>query len=110
VLIAGFVIGGTTAKTVLVRGSGPALGAFGISGALPDPLLQLFQGNSNGSSTLVASNAGWGGDAQIASTAASVGAFAWSVVGTPDSALLVTLPPGAYTASCRARAETQASG
>ncbi len=98
VLIAGFVIGGTTAKTVLVRGSGPALGAFGISGALPDPLLQLFQGNSNGSSTLVASNAGWGGDAQIASTAASVGAFAWSVVGTPDSALLVTLPPGAYTA------------
>jgi hypothetical protein len=98
VLIAGFVIGGTTAKTVLVRGTGPSLGAFGVTGALPDPLLQLYQGNANGSSTLVASNAGWGGDAQIASTAASVGAFAWSVLGTADSALLVTLPPGAYTA------------
>ena len=98
VLIAGFVIGGTTAKTVLIRGAGPSLGALGVSEPLPDPLLQLFQGDGSGSSTLVASNAGWGGDAQIASTAASVGAFAWSVLGTPDSALLVTLPPGAYTA------------
>ena len=98
VLIAGFVIGGTTGKTVLVRGAGPSLGAFGIPGTLPDPLLQLYQGSGNGSSTLVASNAGWGGDAQIASTAASVGAFAWSAFGSADSALLVTLPPGAYTA------------
>jgi len=98
VLIAGFVIGGTTGKTVLVRGSGPSLGAYGVTGTLPDPQLQLFQADGNGSATLVASNAGWGADAQIASTAASVGAFAWSVLDTADAALLVTLPPGAYTA------------
>jgi probable HAF family extracellular repeat protein len=42
ILIAGFVIGGTTARTVLIRASGPALQAFGVSGTLPDPELQLF--------------------------------------------------------------------
>jgi hypothetical protein len=30
--------------------------------------------------------------------AASVGAFSWGSTATPDSALLLTLSPGAYTA------------
>ncbi len=98
VLIAGFVIGGTTSKSVLIRGSGPALAAFGLSGTLPDPQLQLFQSNGAGAVSLLKSNTGWGGDAQIAATAASVGAFSWGSSATADSALLVTLPPGAYTA------------
>jgi hypothetical protein len=93
ILIAGFAIGGTTARTVLIRGSGPALVPFGVTGTLPDPQLQLFSGT-----TLLESDTGWGGNAQIASTAASVGAFAWQSPGSADSALLVTLPPGAYTA------------
>src|SRR5208283_2076949 len=78
----------------LIRGAGPALAQFGVSGTLPDPLLQLYQGGA----TVIGSNAGWGGDAQIALTAASVGAFSWGVGATADSALLVTLAPGAYTA------------
>jgi probable HAF family extracellular repeat protein len=98
VLIAGFVIDGTTAKTVLIRGAGPALGALGVPGALPDPQLHLYQSDGAAGSTLLGSDTGWGGDTQIASAAASVGAFSWGPVATPDSALLVTLPPGAYTA------------
>jgi hypothetical protein len=98
VLMAGFVIGGATSETVLIRGSGPALAQFGISGALTDPLLQLYQSNGDGTSTLVGTNAGWNGDAQIAATATSVGAFSWGASASADSALLVTLPPGAYTA------------
>ena len=93
VLIAGFVIGGSTAKTVLIRASGPALVPFGVTGTLPDPLLQLYTG-----STLLGTNAGWGGGTQIAREAAAVGAFGWSDSGSLDSAILVTLPPGAYTA------------
>ena len=93
-LIAGFVIGGSTSKTVLVRASGPALSIFGVSGVLSDPKLQLY----TGAGALIASNSGWGGDPQITSTAASVGAFSWGPSATPDSALLVTLPPGPYTA------------
>src|SRR5208282_5636725 len=93
ILIAGFVVGGTTSKTVLIRASGPALIPFGVTGTLPDPKLQLYSG-----STLLQTNTGWGGNAQIADAAATVGAFAWTNLSSSDSALLITLPPGAYTA------------
>jgi hypothetical protein len=98
VLIAGFVIGGTTSETVLIRASGPALGDFGLTKTLPDPQLSLFQSNSDGSSTLLDTNTGWGGNPQIATSAANVGAFSWGTTATPDSAILVTLQPGVYTA------------
>lgn len=93
VLIAGFAIGGNSAVTVLVRASGPALSPLGVTGVLPDPQLQLFSG-----STLIAGNFGWGGSPQISASAASAGTFPWSSATSNDSALLVTLPPGAYTA------------
>ena len=97
-LIAGFVVGGTTAETVLIRGSGPALGQLGVTGVLADPQLQLFRTNGDGTTSLLAGNTGWNADAQVAAAAASVGAFSWGASATADSALLVTLPPGAYTA------------
>jgi sugar lactone lactonase YvrE len=97
VLIAGFVIGGTTPRTVLIRASGPALVPFGLSGVLPDPQLTLNSIVRN-TTSLVATNAGWGGDAQIEAVAQSLGAFPWGSAPTADSALLVTLAPGAYTA------------
>jgi arabinogalactan endo-1,4-beta-galactosidase len=93
ILIAGFVIGGTTSKTVLIRATGPTLAQFGVSGVLPDPELQL-EGAGGG----IAGDTGWGGNGLIASVAASVGAFTWSDPTSLDSALLVTLPPGPYTA------------
>ena len=98
ILIAGFVVGGTTSKTVLIRASGPAIAAapFNVPGTLADPEVQLYGQGSP--APLVATNAGWSGNAQIAAAAASVGAFAWSNPSSNDSALLVTLPPGAYTA------------
>jgi len=95
ILIAGFVIGGSTAETLLVRASGPALAGFGISGTLSDPELQIYGGNG---STLIATNIGWGGNAEIAAVAAAVGAFPWSSAASADSALLITLAPGSYTA------------
>jgi hypothetical protein len=98
VLIAGFEIGGTTSRTVLIRASGPVLANFGLTGILPDPLLSLLQSNPDGTNTILQRNTGWGGDPQIASVAAEVGAFSWGSAATLDSAILVTLPPGAYTA------------
>ena len=94
-LIAGFVVGGPSPKTVLIRASGPALSAspFNVPGTLPDPQLQLHSG-----STVLASNSGWQGSALIANAAAEVGAFAWSDPASNDAALLTTLAPGAYTA------------
>jgi hypothetical protein len=93
VLIAGFVIGGTTSRTVLIRASGPALVPFGVAGTLPDPRLGLFAGTAE-----LINNAGWGGISEISDAASQVGAFAWSDAQSSDSAILCTLPPGSYTA------------
>jgi hypothetical protein len=92
-LTAGFVVGGNTARTVLVRAIGPALAAFGVSGTIPDPQLTLFRGE-----TEIAKNDNWGGDAQLAATGTSVGAFAIANAASKDAVLLLTLAPGGYTA------------
>ena len=97
-LTAGFVVGGATAKTVLIRAWGPALtpAPFSVAGAMPDPQLQVYSTASG--DILLAANAGWGGDPQIAAAASAVYAYAWSNPGSADSAVLITLPPGNYTA------------
>ena len=41
-LIAGFVVAGDTGKTLLLRGVGPTLESFGVTGALADPTLSIF--------------------------------------------------------------------
>ena len=87
--IAGFVIGGTGAKTMLVRAAGPALTAFGVAGALSDPNLSLLS-----ASTTLASNDNW--LASDAATMSTAGAFAFSS-GSKDAALVATVSPGAYT-------------
>ena len=92
ILIAGFNIGGATAKTVLIRAAGPALVAFGVGGALANPKLDLFSGL-----TLLYSNDDWAGDSVVSSAGASVGAFPFTNATSKDAALLVTLAPGGYT-------------
>jgi hypothetical protein len=96
-LTAGFVIGGSTAKTVLVRAIGPGLGVFGVPGVMADPKLDLF----NGSSVRIAANDNWGGDAQITAAGTRVGAFAIANRTSADAMLLVTLMPGSYSAEVR---------
>ncbi len=95
-LIAGFFIEGTAAKRVFVRGIGPALGAFGVSGALARPELTLRRADGS----VVVTNSGWDSSGEgpvLAATAASVGAFALAA-GSRDCAVVATLPPGSYTA------------
>jgi len=94
-LTAGFVISGTTAKTVLVRATGPALAAFGIAGTMPDPKVAVFGSDP---STALVSNAGWKGDPQITAADSAVFAFALTNPASADSAVLLTLSPGSYTA------------
>ena len=93
VLIAGFVLSGNISKTLLIRGVGPTLAAFGVGGVLADPQLALF--DSKGSR--INQNDNWGGDSTLADAFTSVGAFALPT-NSKDAALLVTLPPGAYSA------------
>lgn len=93
-LIAGMSITGNAPKTVLIRGIGPGLTPFGVTGALADPQIAVFSGTN-----VIATNDNWETGAaagQIASTSAQVGAFAL-VPGSRDAALVVTLQPGSYT-------------
>ncbi len=97
VLIAGFVVDGTTSRTVLIRVVGPTLGTYGVVGALVDPELVLTK-SVLGATVVVATNDNWGGDANITSVGNWVGAFALSSASSKDAAILVSLPPGVYSA------------
>ncbi len=93
VLIAGFVVTGSTSKTFLIRGVGPSLQQYGVSGALLDPRLTVYRG-----STAIAENDNWGGTTALFrafdATYASMLQHSYST----DAALLVTLAPGLYSA------------
>jgi hypothetical protein len=99
VMIAGLVIGGTTPKTVFVRAAGPALADFGVSGTLANPTLGIV----NSAGQTVAANDDWetqsapGSAAAIRAAETRLGAFQFRA-GSRDAALVVTLPPGSYTA------------
>jgi uncharacterized protein (DUF1800 family) len=93
IMIAGLVIGAGSPETVLIRADGPSLVPLGVSGELAAPVLSLFDSSGN----LIQSNQGWGSGNASAALMASVGAFPLAV-GSADSALVATLPAGAYTA------------
>jgi hypothetical protein len=94
-LTAGFVITGPVSKTVLVRAVGPTLAAYGVAAPLADPKLDVFRG-----STWIAGNDDWGkGSGATAATFVACSAFALPA-GSKDAALLLTLPPGLYSAQC----------
>jgi hypothetical protein len=95
ILIPGFVITGPGTETLLIRGDGPSLGAFGVAGVLALPTLSVY----DSAGTVIASNTGWGTNtnpALITSTAAQVGAFAFTA-GSADCAVIVNLTAGNYT-------------
>lgn len=102
VLISGFVISAEGPKTLLIRVVGPTLGGFGVDGALANPQLAIY-GRAAGASadSVLASNDDWSTDAtaaaRISTVGGQVGAFALPY-GSRDAALVVTLPPGNYTA------------
>lgn len=90
-LIGGFVVAGTASKKVMIRGLGPSLQALGISNAVSDPTIDLY----NGTGALLASNDNWKtNQSEIEAT------------GIPpshdlESALVRSLTPGAYTVVMR---------
>lgn len=108
VMIAGFIIGGASPKTVLIRASGPALLKFAVPGVLADPTLELHDATS-----IIATNDNWGENSGqktiILSAAQSAGAFPWDE-GSKDAAILITLNPGIYTAIVAGKNESTGVG
>ncbi|MBI5771935.1 MAG: polysaccharide lyase 8 family protein [Verrucomicrobia bacterium] len=99
-IIAGFVVGGTGTKRLLVRAIGPTLATFGLTGALANPRLAIV----NQAGATVAENDDWGSAPGTAAELAAIfpvaGAFALSAT-SRDAAAVVSLPPGQYSAVVR---------
>lgn len=100
----GFNLGGGTARaTLLIRGIGPALARFGVTGAIAAPRLEI----NDSAGRLIASNERWdapGGTAtaaQISAAATGVGAFALAPGSLDTAVLLSNLLPGSYTATLK---------
>lgn len=92
VMIGGFVVSPDESTEVLVRAIGPSLGKSGIADYLPDPLLELH--NSDGD--LIAQNDNWRSSQQAAIQASQL-----APADNRESAIVATLPSGAYTAIVR---------
>ena len=90
VLIGGFIIQGTQAKQLIMRAIGPSLAANGITGAISDPTLELH----NSAGGVVASNDDW----QDGPQASQIQNLGFAPGSRAESAMMVTLSPGSYTA------------
>ena len=93
VLIDGVIIAGKTSKNMVFRAIGPELRARGVSGELQDPVLDLY--NANGA--LLRRNDNW----RDAPNHNQIQALGIAPTDNRESAILITLPPGNYTAIVR---------
>ncbi len=98
VLIGGFILQGSVSTSIVVRAIGPSLAALGVSEALEDPFLEIY--DSGG--TLLFSNDNW----QTGPDAASIQAAGLAPESPFEAAIRATLPAGAYTALVRGVGDT----
>src|SRR5436305_627939 len=90
VLIGGFIVSGTDAKKVIVRGIGPSLASAGVNQPLADPVLELHDKNG-----IIATNDNWQDSQKDAIIASGV-----APSNDKESAIVQTLPANGanYTA------------
>jgi pectin methylesterase-like acyl-CoA thioesterase len=100
VAIGGFIVPGADAKKVVLRGIGPSLAQSGIADSLSDPRLKLFDSAGN----LLAVNEGWTSQHDV------LVATGLAPDHERDSAMLVTLTPGAYTVMLESSSQSPGMG
>ena len=102
VLIGGFILTGSDAKKVIVRGIGPSLTSFGVAGALQDPFLELHDING----AIIATNDNWR-DTQES----EIEATGLAPTDDRESAIVMTLASDSnYTAILRGTNDTTGVG
>ena len=89
VMIAGVIVHGPDDQRVIVRGLGPTLSRFGVPSVLADPFLSLRDGNGNE----VSNNDNWKESQQ-----SQIQSSGYAPHNNLESAILITLAPGNYTA------------
>ncbi|MEY2561452.1 MAG: hypothetical protein QOG51_1867 [Verrucomicrobiota bacterium] len=92
-LIGGFIIQGTDRKIVVIRAVGPSLS---LAGKLSDPILEIH----DSASAVIASNDNWNSDRlRVLSTGLAP-------KDEHEAAVVISLPPGAYTAVVRGASDS----
>jgi FG-GAP repeat len=101
VMIGGFIVGGGSSTTVLVRAIGPSLAGIGVANPLQDPTLELH--DSSGATIALDDNWRDTQEQEIIDT---------TIPPTNDfeSAIVADLAPGAYTAIVRGKDNTTGVG
>ena len=89
ILIGGFIIQGSQPATVVLRGIGYSLREVGITDAISDPVITVF----NASNQQIASNDDW----FTSGSAQTIASYHLDPHSSIESALILTLQPGAYT-------------
>jgi YVTN family beta-propeller protein len=101
VMIGGFVVQGSQPKRVIVRAIGPELTPFGVPNALADPTLELH----NATGALIASNDNWQqtiiGGIITSNQVSTIQNSGHAPTQPSESAIIVDLPAGNYTAIVR---------
>jgi hypothetical protein len=97
-LVGGFIVQGSPA-TVILRATGPSLSAIGISGLLEDPTITVYDSDQ----VQVATNDDWFTSAD----AETIASFHLDPPNSRESALYLTLQPGAYTAVVQSFSDAQ---
>jgi hypothetical protein len=109
-LIAGFIISGSEPKRVMVRAIGPSLASSGVAGAILNPSLDLY----NSEETEIATNDNWQktivGGVITSGQARQIKKSGLAPTEPAESAIIATLPAGAYTAIMRHHGGTTGVG
>ena len=100
VMIGGFIIQGSKPKKVMIRAIGPSLVQFGLSNPLSDPMLELHD-----TTHVIATNDNWQntqiGGVITADQASDIQNSGLTPTDASESAMIVVLSPGNYTAIVR---------
>jgi len=106
VMIGGFIVQGSTPKRVIVRAIGPELTQYGVPNAMVNPTLELHDGAGG----LIASNDNWQhttiGGIITSDQVRDIMATRLAPRDPRESAIIVDLPPGNYTAIVRGKNNT----
>ena len=97
VMIAGFIVQGSSPKRVLIRAAGPSLTQFGVPNALANPRLELHDTNNT-----IGMNDNWQttqiGGVITSDQVAEIQNSGLAPSDPLESAVIATLAPGSYTA------------